>query len=252
MIGFLIKLNFILVIGVIGIEYIWSNWRYVNYKKSIQGMGIAVGFGAVYVVSLYLIQALYPAFSIASMLSHANESSGGQGRNWVQIIVQGAKALYFISPLLVITPLLVMSRDIFNKARPFFLYLLAGFLFYFVAFDFSRAALDKYLLFMIVPFCVITGMGLAELFKHSPHRKYISPLCLGAVAALILIGLNFLPHSVIALYPKTEWFSKVFQGEWNILNPFIGGNGPMGFYVSFLFIAFSFIVSVILVIIDEC
>jgi hypothetical protein len=252
LIGFLIKLNFILVIGVLAIDYIWTHWKSFTYKKGIQSFGVGVGFVGVYIALLYIIQALYPAFSINSMLDHAHQSSGGQGRNWTQIIVQAAKAVYFLSPLLVITPLIVVSRNILIKARPFFLYLGAGFFFYFVAFDFSRAALDKYLLFMIVPLSVIVGMGLAEVFKHISKRTYVFSLSIGGVIALILIALNFLPHSVIALYPKEEWFSKVFHGEWNILNPFIGGNGPMGFYMSFLFIVFSFITSFVLAVVALC
>ncbi len=250
LIGLLIKLNFILVIGVLGIEYVWGNWKSFTMKRGVYSVGVALGFGISYVALLYIIQALYPAFSVTAMLHHADQSSGGQGRNWTQIIVQAAKAVYFLSPLLVITPFVVVSRNVLIKARPFFLYLATGFLFYFVAFDFSRAALDKYLLFTIVPLSVIVGMGLAEVVKKVSKRTYIISLSISGVIALLLIALNFVPHSVIALYPKEEWFSKVFHGEWNILNPFIGGNGPMGFYVSFLFIVFSFIVSFILTVIS--
>ena len=61
-----------------------------------------------------------------------------------------------------------------------------------------------------------------------------------------LIWVNFWPHEILALYPKTLWFSHVFHGQWLMLNPFTGGSGPLGFYVSFLFIALSFIISLAL------
>lgn len=243
--GFLVKLSFILVIGVIVIEHLLSWRRDLFAKRLAIGAGAIAIFGGIYVVSLYLIQAAFPEFSVSGMLVHANQSSGGLGRNWIQIIVQGAKALFFLSPLMVV-PIMFVSRETLRKSRPFFIYLVVGFFFYFVAFDFSRAALDKYLLFLIVPLVAIVGIILADCFDGMNGKKYRIPALIGIVVSLILVALNFLPHSVVALYPKTEWFSKVLHGEWNILNPFIGGNGPMGFYVSFLFIAVSYVVSVLL------
>jgi hypothetical protein len=243
--GLLIKLSFILVIGVFILEYIWQSRASLTWKKSAQGVAIIAGFGAVYIALLYFIQAIYPAFSIDFMLGHAQDSAGGLGRNWTQVIVQGAKALFFLSPIL-IAPILFVSREVLKKSRPFFLYSITGLIFYFVLFDFSRAALDKYLLFLIVPLAAITGMIFAEIFDGKKISSYKPVVIAGVILGLILVGLNFLPHSIVPLYPKTEWFSKVLHGEWNILNPFIGGNGPMGFYVSFLFIALAYIASVIL------
>jgi 4-amino-4-deoxy-L-arabinose transferase-like glycosyltransferase len=244
--GFLIKLSFILVVGVFLLDYVWTNWRSLTLKKWVVLAGSLGGFGIIYVVALYVIQAIYPAFSIDFMLGHANQFVPDIGRDYTQIVVQGVKAIYYLSPLLIV-PLLFLSKEIFRKTRIFFIYLLVGFLFYFVIFDFSRGVLDKYLIFATIPLAVISGAIFASLFKNfKPSLKSLKiPIIISVVVAVILIAINFLPHAVMPLYPKTEWFSRVLHGQWNFLNPFNGGSGPIGFYVSFLFIAVSFIFSAV-------
>jgi len=248
LIGLLVKLSFILVVGTILVDYLWQERKVLNTKKIFFSSLALLAFGALYMAILYFIKAVYPAFDMNIMLGHANQYTGELGRNWIQIIVQGVKSLQYLSPLLLV-PLLFINKDIFKKTRIFFVYLLLGLIFYFVLFDFSRAALDKYLMFTILPLSVICGAILANIFNSesniSNKQKTFSVL-FGFALAFLLFTLNFLTHSIPSLYPKTEWFSKVAHLQWNILNPFHGGSGPLGFYVSFLFIATSFIASILL------
>jgi len=253
LIGFLIKLSFILVIGAIIADYVWDHWRELTVKKASAIVLGSACLGALYAAILYIFQAIYPAFSISGMLGHANQFNGEAGRNYMQIIVQGVKALYYLSPVL-LAPLLLITKDIFKRTKLFFIYLVFGFIFYFILFDFSRGALDKYLMFAIVPLAAITGAVFSGIWKRTGSEKVLLqgrmkwPILIGIAISLALLLLNFLPHDVLALYPKTEWFSSALHFKWNILNPFTGGSGPTGFYVSFLFIASSFIVSLILVV----
>ncbi len=243
LIGFLVKLSFVLVIGAILIDYLLANWKTLGYKKITKLAIGVVGFGVIYTGLLYIIQAIYPAFSISFMFGHANQYSAEEGRNWAQIIVQGVKAIYYLSPLLLI-PLLFLSKEVIRKAQIFAIYLVLGVIFYFLLFDFSRGALDKYLMFSIAPLAVIVGMIISKIFKN--NKLTVWSVIIGIVVSLFLFKLNFLPHSIVPLYPKSAWFAKVLHGEWNILTPFTGGSGPLGFYVSFLFMAGSFVIALFL------
>lgn len=249
LIGFLIKLNFVLVMGALAIDYILTRWKVLNIKKVAIGAGGIVGFVFLYLASIYLIQVIYPTFSISAMFGHADQYTGA-GRNWLQIVVQGVKAIFYLSPLLIL-PVFFVSKDILKRSSVFIAYLIIGFVFYFAIFDFSRGALDKYLMFSIVPLVIIVGAVFSDTFnnirKSSMSLKI--PIIVGLLLSLILVLLNFLPHEVLPLYPKTLWFSRVIHSDWLFLNPFNGGSGPMGFYVSFLFIAVSFIVSSVLALI---
>lgn len=246
--GFLIKLSFVLVIGAILVDYIWNRNKTMNKKEILLIISGIFGFGLVYVALLYGIKAIYPSFDMSIMMGHANQFREEEGRNWIQIFVQGLKAIYYTSPVLII-PVLFISKNIFNKTRIFFVYLILGFIFYFILFDFSRGALDKYLMFSIVPLSVICGTIFAKIFsdfKIVKDKKLVRFIILGSILSGFIVFLNFVSHSIPPLYPKTEWFAKVTHLEWNFLNPFHGGSGPLGFYVSFLFIAVSFIVSTFL------
>ena len=258
--GLLIKLSFVLVIGAIILDYLWDNRQNGLIKKTAISAGVLALFGAAYVALLFLFQDLYPAFSISFMLGHANQFAGAGGRNWTQIAVQAIKAVFYLSPLL-IAPLVWLSRETIKRTRVFWLYLALGFVFYFVLFDFSQGALDKYLMFAIVPLAIMAGAIFSEAAPERVppvkslrignffatlsgwRRKAVLSLA-GLIFAAALLVLNWLPQTVAALYPKSEWFGRVLHGHWNVLTPITGGSGPMGFYISFLFIAASFLVTI--------
>ena len=100
---------------------------------------------------------------------------------------------------------------------------------------------------MIVPLCVIAAVALAP---YLPKLRQLSFAHLAAFSftALALLAVNFLPHDVLPLYPKSAWAKEILSLHWNILLPFMGGSGPAGFYVSFLFIALSFATGAVLMI----
>ena len=256
LIGFLTKLSFILVVGTITLDYIFNNWRDFSRRKFGYVVLFSGFFGLIYVGLLYLISAIYPPFDMKIMFGHASQFSEGEGRNWIQIAVQGVKTIFYLSPLAFI-PLLFISKDIIKRTRVFWIYLIVGAIFYFIVFDFSRGALDKYLMFAIVPLSIIVGHIFSRIFSDmrnlqangALYKSFFSRLLpafvIGLVLSALLILANFLSHEVLPLYPKTLWFSRVLHGEWLILNPFNGGSGPLGFYVSFLFIAAAFVISAI-------
>ncbi len=248
--GFLFKLSFILVPGVIALDYIWNNRMDINVKNTLKFISTLVGFGALYVFILYVIQGIYPAFSIDLMLHHANQFKEAGGRNLVQIAVQAVKAVYYISPIVLL--LAWVNREVFKKTLVFWIYLIVGLLFYLVIFDFSQGALDKYLMFIIIPICAIGGGVLAHVFNGQKIKyvlkNYRWVIVIGILIGAGIVALNFIPQTVVPLYPKTAWFVRVLHGHWNVLTPFNGGSGPMGFYISFLFIAVSYIISLIAII----
>jgi len=57
------------------------------------------------------------------------------------------------------------------------------------------------------------------------RRKAVLSLA-GLIFAAALLVLNWLPQTVAALYPKSEWFGRVLHGHWNVLTPITGGSGP--------------------------
>ena len=240
LIGLLVKLSFVLIVGALALDFVLtsSNTRF-SWKRSAKvALGMVI-LGALFIVSLVITHFLYPFFDWRIMLAHASSYTDG-GRNYLQILVQVLKAVFYLSPLLVV-PLLFISRDVFKYLRPFFLYIILGLVFYLGLFDFSRGALDKYLAYLIVPLVVISAATVGRVLTRVNKRQIKIGLLIGGFLALGLVSLNFLPQQVLSLYPKTEWFVRMWRGAWLMLNPFTGGSGPSGFYVSFFFLILSFI-----------
>ena len=240
--GLLVKLSFVLVVGVFIADFLFEKRKELSAARIAYFGSVGLSLVILTVAAFALIKFLNPAFNIQGMISHALYYVRLSGRNYLQVVIESVKALFYLSPLLLI-PLFFISKETIKKATPFLWYLALGFVFYFILFDFSHGALDKYLMFTIIPLCAISGAILSQLISPLNLRAYSRQIIAGAIVSAALIALMFVPPEVVPLYPKTAWFSRVIHGNWNMLIPFNGGSGPVGFYVSFLIIASSFIIA---------
>jgi hypothetical protein len=242
LLGLMTKLSFVLVIGVFILDYFWHNRRTLTKKHVLRGALALFGFGVLAALALLVLGFLNPAFRFDGMIEHALYYIQSESRSWLQIFVQGLKAVYYLSPLL-LAPLVLLSREHVMRLRPFLIYLGIGALFYFVVFDFSHGALDKYLMFSILPCAALSGIALTDALRSANAQMIRTGVVAGVVLAALIGSTVFLSPSAMPLYPKTAWFASILSGNLNVLTPFTGGSGPAGFYISFLFIVLSFAVT---------
>jgi Dolichyl-phosphate-mannose-protein mannosyltransferase len=242
--GFFVKVSFVLSIGAIVADFIWQKRLQVSKKEMFKYLG----YGAIGVVGLSLLlvvsQYIFTFFNLAKAIVYW-EHFWNTNRNWFQTGIQVAKACLYTSPLLLLLPSLLTKEDL-KKIRVFLFYILFGFIFYIILFDFSLGALDRYLQFLIIPLSVISAIVIDRIFEDENNQRNKEYLMFGLVIALCLSFSLFLTHTVPSLHPKSEWITRIASFHWSFLYPFSGGSGPMGFYVSFLFISLSWIVSVFL------
>lgn len=238
--GMLVKFSFGLGIAAILVDVLITERHRVT--KRTLAIGAAALGGVVLLGTLAIYISSFFGFDIFYAARYWKNFFDITDRNFLQIIVQCAKIVMYLSPLLLF-PLLLTNKELFKEARPFYLFIAFGIIFYLVLFDFSVAALDRYFQFAIIPLCIITALILSKIdltrLKHLP----VWSLVVGAGICTFLLATLLIPHAVPPLYPKTEWISRVVSLEWNFLYPFTGGSGPLGFYMSFLFIALMFIIS---------
>jgi hypothetical protein len=240
--GFLVKLSFILVVCAIGVDMLFDGPCERFSRRLIGALSCGAAFAALSAAGLAFFAWADPYFSVHFMLSHAGAAGGvgSGGRNWGQVAFQGLKAVFYLSPLLFALLALLRRADI-SKLRPMAIYLSFGFVFYFILFDFSQAALDKYLMFAIVPLSALCAAALARFGESGEGAAGRRAVTVSIIVAIALSALNLLPRLAVPLYPKSEWFGRVIHLHWNVLTPFNGGSGPIGFYISFMFIGLSFI-----------
>lgn len=244
--GFFVKVSFALAIGAIVADFLWQKKSEVTKKEMLK----YVGYGFMGIVGLALLlfisQYVFTFFNLSKALIYW-EHFWNTNRNWFQTGIQVAKAFLYTSPLLLLLPFLLKKENI-NKVRVFLFYILFGLFFYTILFDFSIGALDRYMQFLIIPLCAISAIVINSIFKDENNKRNTEYLLLGSILALVLSLVLFLPHFVPSLHPKSAWLARIASFKWNFLYPFSGGSGPLGFYISFLFMASSWIISIVLVV----
>jgi hypothetical protein len=247
--GFLIKVSAVLPIIAIFLDFLIENKVFSNKKKILRYILYTGGGVLILVAILFLAKLVFPFFNLEYSMSywkHFANSSSFLNRGWFQTFIQFFKAVLYTSPLLLV-PMFFIDREIFKKTRPFFLFFFIGLFFYLFVFDFSIGALDRYFQFMVIPLCIISGAIFSQVFENQSGKiKKVHIISL-ILAVLLLFCVQFFPHFVPALHPKSEWLGRAFSLRWNFLYPFSGGSGPLGFYMSFLFMALSWILTVLLV-----
>lgn len=245
--GFLTKLSFIIVAGALIFDFLFGKMKQIGAKALVRYYLMVGAFLILLVVSLLSAKFLFNSFDLSQTIGHATDYFKISGRSYLQILIQTAKALMYSSPLLVL-PLIFVKKADFRKLRPLFIFLILGLIFYLVVFDFSRAALDKYLTFLIVPLSVISGVIITRVLSSKQEKPSTFVWSAGLAISVLIFSLQFLPHLVPPLYPKEEWVNMIMRFRWNFVFPFTGGSGPTGFYISWLFIGATWFLSALLVV----
>lgn len=245
--GFLVKASFIIPVAALALDFAIETGAFRETRRLLRYC-LGVLFGLAGLAGLFLAaKFIFPYFSLGLSVKYWLHFFNLGDRGWLQTLIQFAKALMYLSPLLVM-PLVLMDGETARKSRPFLFVIIVGLVFYLLIFDFSDGALDRYLQFLIIPLCVVAGAVLAKIFTQSKVSKRETGVLVGVLlSGLAVLALQFIPHSVPPHYPKADWLWRALSLKWNFLFPFTGGSGPAGFYVSFLFIALLWIGALALV-----
>jgi hypothetical protein len=245
--GFLIKVSAILPIFAIFLDFLIEKGVFSDKKRIIKYTGFGLLGVVVLATVLFLAKYVFPFFNLEYAVKyweHFWNSSTFLSRGWMQTFIQFAKSILYTSPLLLL-PVFFVDKEIWRKTRPFFFFIFAGLFFYLVVFDFSLGALDRYLQFLVVTLCIISGAVFAKIFGNKETKLEKEDFITVSVIIVSIFALQFFNHLVPPLYPKTEWISRMISLKWNFLYPFSGGSGPLPFYISFLFMVLVWICSVI-------
>jgi 4-amino-4-deoxy-L-arabinose transferase-like glycosyltransferase len=226
--GLMVKLSFILVIGALIIDFLILHKDKITKKYILYGIFTALLFVFIVIISLLISKYLFNGFSLEKGIKYWSTFLVGlNNRNFFQTAIQFIKAIFYLSPLLIFSSLASLYyRN--QKLNIFYIFSVLGLIFYLVLFDFSIGALDRYLVFLVIPLCILSGYAIKNIFeiKDVVNKKIIG---LSGVLIFIIYILQFINQYVPPLHPKTEWIGRIFSFKWNFLYPFFGGSGPLGF-----------------------
>ncbi len=240
--GFLVKVSGALPILAFGFDFFLERGVFDNKKKIFKYGVFSLIFVFVMGLVLYFSKFIFPFFRLEYAFSYWKHFLKFADRGWMQTLIQFVKSIMYTSPGLILIPILA-KKDILVKARPYFMFITFGLIFYLIAFDFSVGALDRYLQFLVIPLSIISAAVISEIIKA--QKFVIKDAILGSILAISIFMLQFGNHYIPSLYPKTEWLSRILFIKWNFVFPFTGGSGPTGFYVSFIFIALVWVLSLV-------
>lgn len=244
--GFFVKASFALVIITLAIDFAFEKNVFSEKKKLLKYcFGIIIGAVAL-VALLFVAKIIFPYFRIEWTLKYWENFARFYDRGWMQTFIQFVKSIFYLSPLLIL-PLILVTKNIWHKLRPLFIFIIIGLFFYLIAFDFSIGALDRYFQFLVIPLSIISAVILVNIFKESGEKIKKIDVLVTAGLSLVVFSFQFAEHFVPSLHPKSEWIGRMISLKWNFLYPFSGGSGPLGFYISFAFMAVIWIICLIFI-----
>jgi hypothetical protein len=239
--GFFVKVSFVLAILAVVADFVWERKNNLSGKDIIRYMLFGLGALGILAILLFFAQLIFPFFNLSTAFTYWKHFIQSN-RNWFQTFIQVIKAFLYSSPFLIGIPFF-LSKEKRQELRPCILYIVFGLIFYVILFDFSIGALDRYMQYLIVPLCALSAVALVSIWKSDSNMRNREFLFFGAIIAVALVFLAGLSHDVPPLHPKSEWLNRLISFRWNFLYPFSGGSGPLGFYVSFLFMGLAWLLS---------
>ena len=238
--GFLVKVSGLLPVFAVALDFAVSRGVFKDKKKILKFAVYGfLGFVACILI-LFASKFVFPSFDLTYSFTYWKHFIVSD-RGWFQTFIQCAKAILYTSPMLLLLSFLI-KKEFWPQIRVFVFFILSAFIFYVILFDFSIGALDRYWQLLVVPLVLLSAKAITQSLNLD-DRKTKEFLFLGIIAGLIIFLLQYIPHFVPSLHPKSEWISRIINLKWNFLFPFTGGSGPTGFYVSFLFMSLSWIIS---------
>ena len=246
--GFLTKLSFFIFVGALVADYVITIYYsgQLNIKRvAAKGLKFAVIFALLVTAYYYLNPS--GTNRVIEYGRHFN-SLNFASRAYFELAFKILKSLVWLSPLLLLPVIAgLLNRDVIKRYRFWYIYLFFNLLFYIVLFDFAKLTVERYLMFLIIPCCIISAGVLGELTEGFSWRKEYRKIFLISLAFVLFSAVILsIPHSVLPLDPKINYVNHIKNLDFNFLIPFTGGSGPVGFYFSAQYILWSWIGAVML------
>lgn len=236
-VGFLTKLSFMLFLGALAANHLWTLYEKGRLKSEIKNTGLKFGAIVLFALGLYLVYgANDPLFvKYSTHFKIFNFSS----RAYFELFLRLFKFFMWYSPLLFLPAVYgLFKKDIFAKYRIWYIYSLFNFIFYLVIFDFARLPIERYFMFIIIPSILISAEVIYS-FLPKFNKKYL--IFSLAAFTLLLTFVSLVNYEVIPLNPKEAYINKLKDLDFNFLVPLTGGSGPIGFYIPAQFILWTWL-----------
>lgn len=241
--GLLTKFTGVLLIGILGLYYLIKSKNIIKTVKVMFPVFI-IGFA---------VFAIFPAFSyltgsdmFAKNLAHLSRYTISSGTNLLLLLIQYLLPVIWLGPLFIGLFVLSLTRIGKKDTLPLVWIFVVVVVYTFINKD-NFKPLDKYFMTLIPPLCFMIGNFLGS-FKFK--KKHVITFFVVLVISFIsLFMLNSMNGEFVNFYPKTAYLQKATSFDWDFFLPITGSSGPIGFYLMFSTVAYTYIISTMLIII---
>lgn len=246
--GFLTKLSFVIFIGALLVDHLLS--VYYSGRLNIKSAGVkGLKISGIFAL-LALVMYYFNSGGTNTVIEYGKhfQSLNFTSRAYFELAFKILKSLVWLSPLLLLPVITgLFNRETVRKYRFWYIFLFFNLIFYLVIFDFAKLTVERYLMFLIIPCCIISARILGEFFVGLNWSKEYGKIFLISLAfVLFSMVILSVSHSVLPLDPKINYVNHIKNLDFNFLIPFTGGSGPIGFYFSARYILWSWIGAVML------
>jgi len=233
----LTKFPGVFIFGILGLYYLLKTKNIVKTFKVFVPV-ILVGL---VVFSIYPLTVLASGSSmLADNLRHFSRYTSPGEFNLGLLLVQYMLSVIWLGPLFIV--LFLISVKKWNKKYLLpIVWISLIFVFYtFVNTD-NFKPIERYFTVLLAPLSMIVGN-----FLSKAKIKISKTLIVSFIASLVLIFIFSQSADFINFYPKTAFVSRAMSLDWNFYLPITGSSGPIGFFLDFQVVGFSFLVSMLL------
>jgi len=235
--GYFIKLSFIISV----LTFAFSVFL-ISSLRSYRLLAIQILIASVLIVLLIQNQFSYTVSYVGNFLS-----GNFFERSWSQVIILLSKVVLLIGPLI----LVFIFRDamVSKLAKVVSIWTAVNLIWYLIIFDFSERAIDRYLQSLTYPGILLFSYWCSKLLiKGYLLRTAVFLVSLMFVALPILWASR--DFDTMSLHPKNLYIERLLTFDLNFLFPLFTASGPLGFFISFNFLVVSFMVSLVLILVN--
>src|SRR3989344_5578845 len=193
--GFLTKLSFIIFIGALIVDYFFT--IFYSGRLNIKKVSISVlkffGIFALLAAALYS----FNLGEINTVIEYGRhfQSLNFASRAYFELSFKILKSFVWLSPLLLLPVIAgLFKQETVKRYRFWYVFLFFNLIFYLVLFDFAKLTVERYLMFLIIPCCIISAGILVELMDGFNWRKESKKIFLIAAAVLVRSDFIFPPN----------------------------------------------------------
>lgn len=193
-----------------------------------------------------LVFSIFPLWSCLAQssfftdtLAHFSKYTSDRSINLWLLLVQYLLSVIWMGPLFIGLLVLSLKKPRRSNLLPY-IWIGMIFLAYTLINKDNFKPIERYFTIMVAPLAMIGG-GLLSRLKL--ERRHLAAIAGASALFLVIFAFLNLSGSFIPFYPKTGFIEKALSLSWDFYLPISGSSGPIGFFLNFRIIAFSFILA---------